>query len=77
VIILNNQITSIQKEKNYIIKNDSNVHALTNRIEKYILNMESSLMGFIMVHLTVNNQKVHRQMLQIDRLDCHLQEEWS
>lgn len=47
VIILNNQITSLQKERNYIIKNDSNVHALTNRIEKNILDMESSLRGFI------------------------------
>ncbi|GAB0170209.1 ATP-binding protein [Lysinibacillus sp. CTST325] len=47
VIILNNQITSLQKERNYIIKNDSNVHALTNRIEKNILDMESNLRGFI------------------------------
>lgn len=47
VIILNNQITSLQKERNYIIKNDSNIHAFTNRIEKNILDMESSLRGFI------------------------------
>jgi len=47
VIILNNQITSLQKERNYIIKNNSNIHALTNRIEKYILDMESSQRGFV------------------------------
>lgn len=47
VIILNNQITSLQKERNYIIQNDSNIHALSNRIEKNILDMESSLRGFI------------------------------
>ncbi|MGE7913292.1 response regulator [Lysinibacillus xylanilyticus] len=47
VLILNNQITSLQKERNYIIKNNSNIHALTNRIEKYILDMESSQRGFV------------------------------
>lgn len=47
VVILNNQITSLQKERNFIIKYDSNVQALTNDIEKYILDMESSQRGFI------------------------------
>ncbi|WP_107950549.1 ATP-binding protein [Lysinibacillus parviboronicapiens] len=47
VIILNNQITSLQKERNFIIKYDSQVQALTNSIEKYILDMESSQRGFI------------------------------
>lgn len=46
VIILNNQITSLQKERNYIIQYDSEVQSLTNRIEKYILEMESSQRGF-------------------------------
>jgi len=53
VIILNNQITSLQKERNYIIKNDSNIHTLTNHIEKYILDMESSLRGFIITGETI------------------------
>lgn len=47
VIILNNQITSLQKERNFIIKYDSNVQTLTNEIEKYVLDMESSQRGFI------------------------------
>ncbi|ACA42146.1 ATP-binding protein [Lysinibacillus sp. fkY74-1] len=47
VIILNNQITSLQKERNFIIKYDSNVKTLTNDIEKYILDMESSQRAFI------------------------------
>ncbi len=47
VIILNNQITSLQKERNFIIKYDSQVQALTNSIEKYILDMESSQRGYI------------------------------
>lgn len=47
VVILNNQINSLQKERNYIIKYDSNVQTLTNEIEKYILDMESSQRAFI------------------------------
>uniref|UniRef100_UPI0020C028E1 CHASE3 domain-containing protein n=1 Tax=Lysinibacillus sp. D4B1_S16 TaxID=2941231 RepID=UPI0020C028E1 len=47
VIILNNQITSLQKERNFISKYDSNVKTLTNDIEKYILHMESSQRAFI------------------------------
>ncbi|MGE7695494.1 ATP-binding protein [Lysinibacillus sp. NPDC094177] len=47
VIILNNQIISLQKERNYIIKNNSHIHAVTNCIEKYILDMESSQRGFV------------------------------
>ncbi|MCS5502799.1 ATP-binding protein [Lysinibacillus sp. A4] len=47
VVILNNQITSLQKERNFIIKYDSNVLTLTNEIEKYILDMESSQRAFI------------------------------
>ncbi|QDQ00744.1 response regulator [Lysinibacillus fusiformis] len=47
VIVLNNQITSLQKERNFIKKYDSQVQALTNSIEKYILDMESSQRGFI------------------------------
>lgn len=47
VVILNNQITSLQKERNFIIKYDSNVQTLTNEIEKYVLDMESSQRGFI------------------------------
>ncbi|MCY9546303.1 ATP-binding protein [Lysinibacillus xylanilyticus] len=47
VLILNNQITSLQKERNNIIKNNSHIHAVTNCIEKYILDMESSQRGFV------------------------------
>ncbi|MFJ7664660.1 ATP-binding protein [Lysinibacillus sp. NPDC097162] len=47
VIILNNQITSLQQERNHIIKYDAQVQTLTNRIEKYILDMESSQRGYM------------------------------
>ncbi|MCL1702304.1 ATP-binding protein [Lysinibacillus sp. Bpr_S20] len=46
-IILNNQITFLQKERNYIITNDTKTLELTNRIERNILDMESSQRGFI------------------------------
>lgn len=47
VIILNNQITSIEKERNNIIQHDSKIYMLIDRIEIYILDMESSQRGFI------------------------------
>jgi len=47
IIILNHQITSLQEERNYIIKYDAKVQELTNNIEKYILDMESSQRAFI------------------------------
>lgn len=47
VIIINNQIKSLQKERNYIIDHDSKIHELTNRIEKYMLDMEIGQRGFI------------------------------
>ncbi|GKU83823.1 CHASE3 domain-containing protein [Niallia sp. NCCP-28] len=47
VIIINSQIKSLQKERNYIINHDSKVHELTNNIEKYMLDMETGQRGFI------------------------------
>ncbi|MFT8320611.1 MAG: CHASE3 domain-containing protein [Bacillus sp. (in: firmicutes)] len=47
VIILNNQIKSLQQERNFIINHDSEIHDLTSRIEKYMLDMETGQRGFI------------------------------
>jgi len=47
VIIINSQIKSLQKERNLIINHDSEVHELTNNIEKYMLDMETGQRGFI------------------------------
>lgn len=47
ILAVNSQIASMQKERNYIINHDIEVHALTNEIEKHVLDMENSLRGFI------------------------------
>ncbi|KAB7670802.1 ATP-binding protein [Bacillus sp. B1-b2] len=47
VIILNDQIRALQKERNSIIDYDSNIHELTTAIEKYIVNMESGQRGYV------------------------------
>ena len=39
-IVLNSQISSLQKERNFIIDHDIEVHDLTNRIEKHLLDMK-------------------------------------
>ncbi|MFE7083493.1 CHASE3 domain-containing protein [Priestia megaterium] len=46
-IILNKQIASLQKDRNFIIHHDIQVHDLTNRIEKHLLDMETGQRGFI------------------------------
>lgn len=72
VIILNNQITTLQQERNYIIKYDSEVQTLTNRIEKYILNMESSQRGYIITgeesYLEPYNNAAENWKLDFDKL---------
>ncbi|MED4531848.1 CHASE3 domain-containing protein [Metabacillus fastidiosus] len=47
MILVNNQISALQKERNYIINHDLSVHDLTNRIEKRLLDMETSQRGYI------------------------------
>ncbi|MTT31762.1 response regulator [Terrilactibacillus sp. BCM23-1] len=47
VVLLNHQIKSLQKERNFIINHDSDVHDLTNRIERDILDMETGQRGYV------------------------------
>lgn len=47
VVFLNAQITSLQNARNHIIQYDSQVQALTNRIEKSIKDMESNKRGYV------------------------------
>jgi len=47
VILLNNQIRSLQQERNSIINYDSRIHELTSSIEKSVLDMETGQRGFI------------------------------
>ncbi|MDN4527529.1 CHASE3 domain-containing protein [Fictibacillus fluitans] len=48
IIAVNNQVSSMQKERNYIINHDIEVHGLTNEIEKQVLDMENGQRGFIL-----------------------------
>lgn len=45
--ILKNQVASLQKDRNYIINHDIEVHDLTNQIEKHLLDMETGQRGFM------------------------------
>ena len=47
VILLNNQIRSLQQERNSIINYDSRIYELTSSIEKSILDMETGQRGYI------------------------------
>ncbi|QQZ10174.1 CHASE3 domain-containing protein [Heyndrickxia vini] len=47
IILVNNHVSSLQKERNYIINHDITVHDFTNRIEKRLLDMETSQRGYI------------------------------
>ncbi|GAA3409805.1 CHASE3 domain-containing protein [Paenibacillus hodogayensis] len=46
LIFVDNQLTRMQLERNYIIDHDIAVHDLTNRIEKHLLDMETGQRGF-------------------------------
>ncbi|MDF2716160.1 MAG: hypothetical protein K0R28_3085, partial [Paenibacillus sp.] len=46
LVFVDNQITSMQEERNYVIEHDIAVHDLTNRIEKHLLDMEAGQRGF-------------------------------
>ncbi|MBD8036790.1 response regulator [Solibacillus sp. A46] len=52
-VVLNNQITSLQEERNAIIKYDSSMRVMSNNLERKILNLESSLHRY----LITNNEK--------------------
>ncbi|MCQ6265270.1 CHASE3 domain-containing protein [Fictibacillus sp. WQ 8-8] len=47
IVAVNNQIASMQKERNFIINHDIEIHSLTNEIEKQVLDMENGQRGFI------------------------------
>ncbi|CAM4185223.1 histidine kinase [Bacillus manliponensis] len=46
-ILLNSQISSLQKSRNYIVDHDFKVHSLTNRLEVQLLTIESNAQAFI------------------------------
>ncbi|AQX54388.1 hypothetical protein BC359_08770 [Priestia flexa] len=48
IILLNNQIKSLQQERNFIIDHDIQIHELTGRIENSLLNMETGQRGYVL-----------------------------
>lgn len=46
LVFVDNRITVMQQERNYVIEHDLAIHDLTNRIEKHLLDMEASQRGF-------------------------------
>lgn len=47
VIILNNQIRSLQQERNYLLEYNNEVQTLTNNVEKFVMDMQAGQRGFV------------------------------
>ncbi|QUG43046.1 response regulator [Psychrobacillus sp. INOP01] len=47
VIILNNQIRSLQQERNYLLQYNNEVETLTNNVEKFVMDMQAGQRGFV------------------------------
>lgn len=73
VLVLNNQITSLQKERNGIIKYDSQMRMMSNNLERQILNMESSLHRYLITddetHLNKYNEEIATWKASYDELN--------
>ena len=61
-LVLNNQITSLQKERNDIIKYDSQMRMMSNNLERQILNMESSLHRYLITDDKTHLDKFNEEM---------------
>lgn len=61
-LVLNNQITSLQTERNSIIKYDSQMRTMSNNLERKIINMESSLHRYL-----ITNDEIH-----LDKFNEHI-----
>lgn len=61
-VVLNNQITDLQAERNSIIKYDSQMRMMSNNLERKIINMESSLHRYLItndeIHLDKYNEEI-------------------
>lgn len=60
-IVLNNQITSLQQERNGIIQYDSSMRITSNYLERQILNMESSLHRYLITKDETYLQKYNEE----------------
>jgi two-component system, chemotaxis family, sensor kinase CheA len=47
-IIINNQVVAMQKDRNFVMDHDFAIHDETNRIEKFVIEMESAQRGFLL-----------------------------
>ena len=47
VIILNNQIRSLQQERNFLLQYNTKVETLTNNVEKFVMDMQAGQRGFV------------------------------
>ncbi|MEK5148376.1 CHASE3 domain-containing protein [Psychrobacillus sp. FSL K6-4615] len=47
VIILNNQIRSLQQERNFLLQYNNKVETLTNNVEKFVMDMQAGQRGFV------------------------------
>ena len=61
-LVLNNQITSLQTERNGIIKYDSQMRMMSNNLERKILNMESSLQRYLITDDETHLNKYNEEM---------------
>lgn len=47
VIVLNNQIRSLQQERNNLLQYNNKVETLTNNVEKFVMDMQAGQRGFV------------------------------
>src|SRR5690606_9588750 len=77
-LVLNNQITSLQTERNGIIKYDSQMRMMSNNLERQILNMESSLHRYLITddetHLNKFNEEMATWKSSYDELNTIVNE---
>ncbi|WP_339262905.1 ATP-binding protein [Solibacillus sp. FSL W7-1472] len=61
-LVLNNQITSLQSERNGVIKYDSQMRMMSNNLERQILNMESSLQRYLITDDETHLDKFNEEL---------------
>lgn len=77
-LVLNNQITSLQSERNGVIKYDSQMRMMSNNLERQILNMESSLQRYLITddetHLDKFNEELATWEASYEELSAIVQD---
>lgn len=47
-VLVNHQLTSMQRDRNYVIEHDFTVNLETNQLEKYVMDMENAQRGYLL-----------------------------